>query len=71
MTQTSAEKIANVIIGVAAVGAAYAVIRTPSLRRRAWRLAVAGITGTLPAWFSQEIRQGWNDSGRTARVEQS
>jgi hypothetical protein len=71
MTQTSAERFANVIIGVALVGAAYAVVRTPALRRLAWRLAVVGVTGTLPAWFSQEIREGWNESGRAATLERA
>jgi hypothetical protein len=59
MTQSSAEKFANVLIGAAAVGVAYYVIRTPQLRRAAWRLGVAALTGTIPAWVSQEIRNSW------------
>ncbi len=62
MTQSSAEKIANVAIGVAAAGAAYYVLRTPRLRRLAWQLTVAAITGTLPAWIGQEIKAGWEAS---------
>jgi hypothetical protein len=62
MTNATAEKIANVVVGAAVVGAAYVVIRTPSLRRLAWRLAVTGLTGTLPAWFRHEIEQGWRES---------
>ena len=65
MNETSAEKLANVIIGVAAVGATLYVIATPSLRRLAWRMAVTALTGTLPAWVGQEIRHGWRQSGRT------
>ena len=59
MTQTSAEKVANVVIGVAAVGAAYYVLKTPRLRRMAWQMSVAALTGTLPAWITREIRESW------------
>jgi hypothetical protein len=62
MTQANAEKVANVLIGAAVVGAAYYVLRTPPLRRLAWRLAVAAVTGTVPAWLTQEIRNGWEAS---------
>jgi hypothetical protein len=64
MTQANAEKVANVFIGAAVVGAAYYVIRTPQLRRVAWRLTVAALTGTIPAWLTQEIRNGWEASAR-------
>ena len=66
MTQSSAEKFANVLMGVAAVGAACYIAKTPSLRRLVWRLSVATITGTLPVWIRQEIRAGWEASGQTA-----
>jgi hypothetical protein len=64
MTDSSAEKLANVVIGAAVVGAAYYVLRTPRLRRMAWRLAVAAMTGSIPAWFGREIQRGWHESGR-------
>jgi hypothetical protein len=63
MTQSTAEKIANVAIGAAVAGVAYYVVTTPSLRRLAWRLALIGLTGTLPGWFRQEIQHGWQESG--------
>lgn len=63
MNQTTAEKVANVVMGVAAVGAAFYVLKTPSLRRLAWRVTVTGLTGTLPTWFRREVRQGWDQSG--------
>ena len=66
MTESSAEKVANVAIGIAVVGAAYYVLRTPHLRRFAWRLGFVALTGTIPAWVSREIRDGWEASGRTA-----
>jgi hypothetical protein len=62
MTQSSAEKFANVLMGAAAIGVAYYVLRTPQLRRAAWRLGVAALTGTIPAWVSQEIRNSWEAS---------
>lgn len=63
MTQSSADKIANAVIGAAALGAAVYVARSPRLRRIAWRLAVAALTGTMPAWLKEEVRSGWHESG--------
>jgi hypothetical protein len=63
MTQSSAEKAATVVIGVVAAGAVYYVFRTPQLRRAAWRLVLAALTGTIPAWVSQEIKDSWEASG--------
>ena len=68
MTHAHAEKAANLLIGAAIAGAACYVLKTPSLRRVAWRLAVTGLTGTVPAWFRQEIEQGWRESGGTPSV---
>ncbi len=64
MTQATAEKVANVLIGAAVAGAAFYVLKRPSLRRLAWRLAIAAATGTVPAWLTQEIRNGWEASAR-------
>jgi hypothetical protein len=64
MTPANTEKAANVIIAIAAVGAAVVVLRTPSLRRLAWNLARTAVTASLPAWFGREIHQAWVDSGR-------
>ncbi len=63
MTEESARKVANAAIGAAALGAAVYVARTPPLRRVAWRLIVASLTGTLPAWFGEELRRSWAESG--------
>jgi len=62
MTQSSADKIANVVIGAVALGATYYVLKTPPLRRLAWGLALASVTGIIPAWITQEIRAGWEAS---------
>jgi hypothetical protein len=70
MTHSSAEKLANIAIGVAVAGAAYYVLKTPSLRRVAWRLTVIALTGSAPAWLGQEIKQAWSDSGRSIPMKQ-
>ncbi|MCA1559148.1 MAG: hypothetical protein LC753_02090 [Acidobacteria bacterium] len=64
MTEETAEKVANTLIGVAAVGVAYYVLRTPPLRRMAWRLAVTALTATAPTWLGGEVRRAWAESGR-------
>lgn len=66
MTQSSAEKLANVAIGTAALGAAFYVLKTPRLRTLAWQLSLAAMTGMLPAWFTNEIRAGWEASAQPA-----
>jgi hypothetical protein len=64
MTEESARKVANVILGAAAVGAVYVVATTPPLRRLVWRLARTALTGTLPAWIGKEVHDAWIESGR-------
>lgn len=64
MTQSSAEKLANIVIGAAAIGAVAYVLKTPHLRRLAWQLSRATLTGMVPEWISREIREGWDASGR-------
>jgi len=71
MTESSADKVASIAIGVAAVGAAYYVLRNPHLRRVAWRLGVAALTGTIPEWINREIRDSWEASGRPAPAARS
>ena len=66
MTEDNARTVANVILGAAALGVAYYIVRTPPLRRLAWRLTVTTVTATLPAWFNRELRQAWADSERRA-----
>jgi len=68
MTEASAEKVANAMIGAVVVVAAYYVIKTPRLRQLAWRLAVTALTVSAPAWFSREIQHGWTQSGRRPGV---
>jgi hypothetical protein len=63
MTNERAEQAANIVLTAAAVGVAVVVIRTPALRRLAWRLAVTALTGSLPAWIANEVRHAWSESG--------
>ena len=62
MTQSAADKIANVVMGAVALGATYYVLKTPPLRRLAWQLTLATVTGIVPAWITQEIRASWDAS---------
>ena len=66
MTQSSADKLANVVIGAVAVGATYYVFKTPPLRRLAWQLTLATVTGIIPAWITQEIRASWEAAAAPA-----
>jgi hypothetical protein len=66
MTDERAEQVANVLLAAAAVGVAVYVIRTPQLRRLAWRFAVTALTGTLPAWIGREVKHAWTESGHGA-----
>lgn len=64
MTEAQARKTANVVLGIAAAGAAYYILRTPQLRRMAFQLAMAALTGTVPAWLTAEVKRAWTESDR-------
>jgi uncharacterized protein (DUF2236 family) len=64
MTNEQANRVANALIAAAAVGVTVVVMRSPTLRRLAWRLAVTAVTGALPAWIGREVRLGWVESGQ-------
>ena len=57
MTERQAEKIANLVIGAAVLGAAVYVLRTPALRRVVWGAARNALVAGLPAWLLAETRQ--------------
>ena len=61
MTERQAEKVANLLIGAAALGTAVYVLKTPSLRRMLWGLARNALTAAGPAWVMAETRRGWAD----------
>ena len=65
MTEQQARTTANVVLGAAAAGAAYLVLRTPRLRRLAWQAARSWVRGPLAVWAATEVRRAWDQSGRT------
>jgi len=70
MNERQAEKVANVVIAVAATAGAIYVLRNPSLRRMLWGLTRTAIAGTAPAWLMAETRRAWDGrrpEGATAR----
>jgi hypothetical protein len=69
MTEQQAERIADVILGLAAVGAAIYILKTPQLRRTAWGLLRAAVVSSGPAWLIAETRRGW-DGGAAQRPRQ-
>ena len=63
MTEQQAPTAANVVMAAAAAGAAYAVLRTPRLRRLTWQLARSWVRGPLALWAATELRDAWEQSG--------
>jgi hypothetical protein len=61
MTRDKAERVATLVMGVAAVAAAYVVLRNPSLRRGVWHVARGAIAASGP-WLMTEARQAWGDT---------
>lgn len=60
MTEHQAERVANVVIGLAVAGAAYYILKTPQLRRIAWGLLRTAVAGSGPAWLIAETKRGWD-----------
>jgi hypothetical protein len=63
MTEQTANRIANLVLGAAAVAAAYAVLRNPKLRRLAMGLAATAAMSTAPEWIWREVQDAWASSG--------
>ena len=61
MTEETAEKIADVVIGVAVVSAAYYVLRDPGLRRAAGQLVRRTLASSGP-WLYTELRHAWGET---------
>ena len=66
MTEHQAERTANILLGLAAAGAAYYILRTPKLRRLAWGLVRTAAVSTGPGWLIAETMRGWD--GGTAQT---
>jgi hypothetical protein len=64
----TARRLADVILGAAALGAAVVVLRTPALRRLAFGLVRTAVTVTIPVWLSREVQQAWTEAGSGAEA---
>jgi hypothetical protein len=64
MTPQNARTTANVLLGLAGVAVVYVILRNPTLRRTAWRLARTALTATLPSLLAREITEAWAASAR-------
>jgi hypothetical protein len=62
MTEDRARQVANVVMAVAAVGAAVFVLRSPKLRRLAWQAARQYAAGPLAAWTATTVHDAWQQS---------
>jgi hypothetical protein len=69
MTDDQARRAANIILALAGAGAAIYILKTPPLRRAAWRLAGTLVTGPLAAWFTSELQRAWSESAAAAPPE--
>ena len=65
MTRTTARAVANVVLAMAGVAAAYVVITTPPLRRLARCGLRFWLGATVPAFLLGATRQAWVESGRS------
>lgn len=70
MTEERAEQIATVLIGVAAVGAAFYILKTPSLRRMLWQVTRTMVTTTGPVWLAAEAKRAWHESSNPGSQQQ-
>jgi len=66
MTRDQARMVANVLIATAGVAAAYVVLRTPPLRRLAFRATRVWLGASVPIYLLNETRRAWVQSGRAA-----
>jgi hypothetical protein len=65
MTDDQARTAANVVLATAGVAAAAMILRTPALRRLAWRAAQIWLGATVPMYLANQVRQAWVQSART------
>ncbi len=66
MTRERARSVANVMIATAGVAAAAVVLRTPPLRRLAFRALRLWLGASVPVYLLKETRRAWVQSGRAA-----
>jgi hypothetical protein len=68
MTEQSAEKVADIVIGLALASAVYYVLRDPRLRRSAGQLARRALVSSGP-WLFTELRHAWAQTGAERRPD--
>jgi hypothetical protein len=66
MTSANARITANVVLATAGVAAAYIVLRTPPLRRLAFRAARLWLGMGVPGYLIAQTHKAWVESGRPA-----
>ena len=62
MTEPTARKVANVVIGAAGVAAAYVIVTSPPLRRLALRGLRYYLGPSVPAYLAFEVARAWRQS---------
>jgi hypothetical protein len=66
VTEDTARKTANILMAAAVVGVGVYIVRTPPLRRFAWRLMKEWTRGPAAAWTAATVRDAWSASARSA-----
>jgi hypothetical protein len=64
MTESTATRVATVLMAAGGTAIVYYVVRTPPLRRLAVQLGRRAVLTWGPAWLATELRSAWAASGR-------
>lgn len=70
MTDAAARTVATIVIASAGAAVAYVVLTAPPLRRLASRAFRVWLGASVPAYFVQQIRRAWVESGESPVVGQ-
>jgi hypothetical protein len=66
MTESTARTVANTVLALAGLAAAFVILTNPPLRRLASRGLVLWLGASVPAYLLDETRRAWVESGRPA-----
>jgi hypothetical protein len=64
MTESTATRVATILLAAAGVGVMYYVARTPRLRRLAIDLGKKAALTWGPVWLAGEVKSAWKQAGR-------
>jgi hypothetical protein len=64
MTESTATRVATMLMAAAGTALVYYVVRTPPLRRLAFQLGRKAVLTWGPVWLATEFRSAWSASGR-------